>query len=437
MNRFFYPITQLSIHLTKLVEEKLYARVLLGLFLGLILGIILSADSGLVSSTTSSALTDWIALPGNIFIRLVQMIMIPLVFASVIQGIAGGGSAEQLQSMGIKVALYFVVTTVFSIIIGVILALSIAPGLYVDADKMRSSMASESNLEQQVLSENTSKPIPQKISNILPSNPLQAMMSGEMLSIVIFAIIIGIALVSMPAKSASPVLDLLFSVQEICMTITRWAMKIAPFAVFGLICQITAKVGFDALAGLSLYILTVWAGLLLLLIFYMMILTFLTQCTVKKFFLACKDVLLLAFSMASSAAVLPLSLKTAEESLGVRTSVSRFVIPLGATINMNGTALYQTIATIFLAQIFGLDLNLTTILLLVTTTVAASIGTPSSPGAGIIILATILSSVGIPVAGIAMIIGVDNLLGMSRSAVNVAGDLTASVLFNEKQEKLV
>ena len=312
------------------------------------------------------------------------------------------------------------------------MALLISPGKYVDANKMKASMGESIEIESVQKEDKNLTNLPQRITNVLPANPLQAMISGEMLSIVLFSIIVGIALVSMPTDSSSPVLNLLFSMQEICMTITRWAMKIAPLAVFGLIAQITAKVGFDALAGLSVYILTVWLGLFILLGFYVLILMIFSDCGPKKFFSSSKDVLLLAFSMASSAAVIPMSIKNAEENLGVHPSISRFVIPLGATINMNGTALYQAIATIFLAQIFGLDLNIMTILLLVTTTVAASIGTPSSPGAGIIILATILGTVGIPVSGIAMIIGVDSLLGMSRSAVNVSGDLVASVIFNKR-----
>jgi Na+/H+-dicarboxylate symporter len=353
----FFPLSRLYTHLYKLVDEKLYARVLAGLFLGLIMGIILSPDSGWVDQEVSQTVTNWLAMPGNLFLRLIQMIMIPLVFASIIQGIAGGQNLEHLKSIGLKVAFYFLFTTVFSILFGVSLALFIGPGDYVDAQKMQESMGMHiAQSPEADIGPQHSLNIPQRITNVLPSNPLQAMISGEMLSIVIFSIIIGIALLTMPAKSSSPVLDLLFSVQEICMTITRWAMKIAPLAVFGLICQITAKVGFNALTGLGVYIVTVWIGLFILLFFYLIIIKFFTNHGPLQFLKESKDVLLLAFSMASSAAVIPLSIKTAEESLKIRPAVSRFIIPLGATINMNGTALYQAIATIFWLRFLVLSL---------------------------------------------------------------------------------
>jgi Na+/H+-dicarboxylate symporter len=424
-------ISQLYAHLYQLVEEKLYARVLVGLFLGVILGISLSPDSDLVGIEISQTITSWLAMPGNLFLRLVQMIMIPLVFASIIQGIAGGKSFENLKVIGPKVVSYFILTTIASILVGLAFAFMIQPGKYIDSHKMQASMG---EVIQKVEPKSPGKvaDLPKKITNVLPSNPLQAMMSGEMLSIVIFSLIVGVALASMPKDNSTPVLQLMFSIQEICMTITRWAMKLAPLAVFGLICQITAKVGFDALSGLGIYILTVLLGLMTLLLAYLVLIKIFSDIKTSDFLRSSKDVLLLAFSVASSAAVIPLSLKTAEDELGVKKSISRFIIPVGATINMNGTALYQAIATIFLAQVFGLELNFMSIVLIVATTVAASIGTPSSPGAGIVILATVLSSVGIPVAGVALIIGVDSLLGMSRAAVNVAGDLTACVVFNSR-----
>jgi Na+/H+-dicarboxylate symporter len=424
-------LKDLYIHLQTLVKNRLWLKVLIGLFLGIILGIILSPNNDYMTLKTSETITNWLALPGNLFIRLVQMIMIPLIISSIIQGIAGGDNKDTLKEMGPKLGLYFLLTTLFSIIIGLALVLIIEPGNYISNENL---LVKENNI---IIENNGNNKIniPEVISNVLPINPLQSMISGDMLSLIVFSIIVAIALNSMNKKTAEPLMEIIFSIQEICMTVTKWAMKLAPYAVFGLICQVTAKVGINALAGLSMYIVTVLLGLFLLMVFYMAIIYFNSNYGLKYFIVNMKDLLLLAFSVASTAAVMPLSLKTVEEKLHVSPSLSKFIIPVGATINMNGTALYQAIATIFLSQVYHLDLSLMSIILIVITTVGASIGTPSSPGAGIIILATVLSSVGIPIEGIALIIGVDHILGMCRTAVNVTGDVTACVYFQNKADQ--
>jgi len=214
------------------------------------------------------------------------------------------------------------------------------------------------------------------------------------------------------------------------MTVVRWAMLLAPYAVFGLLAQLTSKIGLDALLGMAVYVATVLAGLALLLVLYLVALFVFTRHSPVSFLKSTRDVLLLAFSTSSSAAVIPLSIKTAEEKLGVRPSVSQFIVPLGATINMNGTALYQAVAAVFLAQVYGIDLGLGAMVLIVAMTVGASIGSPATPGVGIVILAMVLSTVGIPPAGIALIMGVDRILDMSRTAINVAGDLLACKLMD-------
>jgi Na+/H+-dicarboxylate symporter len=205
----------------------------------------------------------------------------------------------------------------------------------------------------------------------------------------------------------------------------KWSMLLAPFAVFGLIARFTTRLGIDALLGVAVYVGTVLLGLTLLLCLYLVIVFIVAQRKPLAFLSGVRDVLLLAFSTSSSAAVMPLSIKTAEEKLNVRPSISQFVIPLGATVNMNGTALYQSVATVFLAQVFGVELGPVQLVLIMITVVGASIGTPSTPGVGIVILALILTSVGIPTSGIALIIGVDRILDMTRTSINVAGDLVA------------
>jgi len=215
------------------------------------------------------------------------------------------------------------------------------------------------------------------------------------------------------------------------MQIVSWAMVIAPLAVLGLLAQITMQIGIDALMGMSVYVGTVVLGLILLLGFYLVVLLVVGGVSPFTFLSRVREVQLLAFSTSSSAAVMPLSIKTAEEKLNVQSSTADFIVPLGATINMDGTALYQVVAAVFLTQVFGVELSSGELLLLITTTIGASIGSPSTPGVGIVILATILTNIGVPASGIALILGVDRILDMSRTAINVTGDLTACVVMDK------
>ncbi|CAN0203867.1 unnamed protein product, partial [Chrysoparadoxa australica] len=242
--------------------------------------------------------------------------------------------------------------------------------------------------------------LPTIISELLPSNPLESMVSGEMLSIVIFTLIIGIAITFMERKNVGLLLDLLSSVQEICMTIVRWAMELAPYAVFGLMAQLVINVGLKSILGLGVFMLTVLLGLAVLMAVYLVIIALLGKRNPLEFLRLVRDVQLLAFSTASSAAVMPLSMKTAEEKLNISPFISKFIVPIGATINMDGTALFQCAAVIFISQVYGMDLPLATIVLIMITVIAASIGTPSIPGGGIIILVTVLEQAGIPAEGI-------------------------------------
>lgn len=416
-------LNRLVAQLVGLVEQRLWMKVLLGLFLGALTGALLGRPAKLFPPGFGPALTNWLALPGDLFIRLVQMIMIPLIIASIVAGIAGGGQAANVAKLGLRVGVYFLGTTVVAILIGLAVVLAISPGQGI-------SLELPPGAPRSATTDLPLENLPGVLSGLVPTNPLASMLAGEMLSLVIFALIVGAALVAMPRDKSEPILDLLASVQEICMTVTKWAMKLAPVAVFGLMARTTAKSGLGVLAGLGWYVLTVVTALLVLLALYLLVIAFLPRISVRHFIRSIRDVLLLAFSVASSAAVMPLSMKTAEEKLGVPPHVARFVVPLGAIMNMNGTAAYQAVATVFLAQVYGLELGAATLTLVVVTAVAASIGTPSAPGAGIIVLASVLSSAGVPTEGISVIIGVDHLLGMCRTAVNVAGDLTACTLFS-------
>jgi Na+/H+-dicarboxylate symporter len=339
---------------------------------------------------------------------------------------------DQLKKIGLRTVGFFLVTTAFAILVGLTLALTINPGTYISNELVQGTMASNATQnDSSGLRAIDMAELPSMITTVVPTNPLGSLATGQMLQVVIFSIIIGVALVSMQPVQSKPLLELLGSLQEVSMTVVRWSMLLAPVAVFGLISKFTLNLGIDALLGMLVYVGTVLLGLLLMLIVYMLIILVVTRKNPLTFLRSIRDVLLLAFSTSSSAAVMPLSIKTAEENIGVRPSVSQFVIPLGATINMNGTALYQSIAAVFLAQVFGVDLSFVDLLLIMVTVVGASIGTPSTPGVGIVILAMILNSVGIPTSGIALIIGVDRILDMSRTAVNVTGDLVTCVIMDK------
>lgn len=407
--------------------KKLWFQVVLGMFLGVLVGLLLSPYAfALVSKEIAFLIAPWIALAGNIFLALIKMVVIPLVMSSIILGITSADDAATLKSLGLKIAPYFVFTTIIAVTIGISITYLIQPGNFVSADIINSITATASVVKEVIPIQSVS--IPDMLVDLIPVNTAQDKLDGNILAFVILAIFIGVALMNMENEDARPMLDLARSFQAFSMKVVQWAMKLAPYAVFGLLCSITIKIGFDAISSMSMYVFTVILGLFLLLCFYMIIVYISSNIKPLDFLKQIKEVQLMAFSTSSSAAVMPLSMKIAEDKLNIPTPISKFVIPLGATINMDGTALYQVIAAIFLTQLFGIELSLVEVLVLAMTTVGASIGAPSTPGVGIVILATILQGIGVPVEGIALILGVDRILDMCRTTINVTGDLTASLV---------
>lgn len=421
-------LAHLSRHLTGLVRTRLWLQVLVGLALGIATGVLIGPSVGWLHPATGAVVGDWLAFPGKLFLASIQMIVMPLVFASIIRGLAASDNVEQLRSAGVRVTSYFVATTAAAATLGIALAVLVEPGAFVSPDVMAGLSV------ERVAVDAPAPPgveqLPQVLIDLLPGNPLGSMVEGEMLQVVIFAVVVGVALVAMPADTARPLLDLLGSLQEVCMTVVRWAMLLAPVAVFGLMAQLASRIGVGALLGLAVYVATVLAGLVTLLVAYLVIVRVFGGVGPGRFLSATREVLLLAFSTSSSAAVMPLSIRVAEQSLEVRPSIAQFVIALGATINMNGTALYQAIAAVFLAQLFGIDVSVAGLALIVAMTVGASIGSPATPGVGIVILAMVVGSIGVPPAGVALIMGVDRVLDMARTSVNVAGDLVACRLMD-------
>lgn len=419
-NYYLRPLRHLNVYLSGLVKGRLWLKVLIGMGGGLVVGTLLGPSVGLIEPGRGRLIGNWLAFPGHLFLATIQMIVIPLVIASVVRGLASSEDLSQLRKLGMRVSIFFVITTAIAASIGLWVGGLINPGRMLTG---LATPAQEPSAEVVNATMPSVEDLPRTLLGLLPGNPLDAMVEGQMLQVVIFSIIVGIALVSMAPEKSRPMLVLLDSLQQVCMTVVQWAMRLAPFAVFGLMAQLTTTIGFRAMLGMGSYVLTVLLGLLILLGFYLLILKFLGGEHPIRFLKDTRDVLLLAFSTSSSAAVMPLSIRTAEDKLGVRPSISEFVIPLGATINMNGTALYQAVATVFLAQVYGIDLGMGSMALVVAMAVGASIGSPATPGVGIVILAMVLQTVGIPPSGIALIMGVDRILDMCRTAINVTGDL--------------
>ena len=409
--------------------KQLWFKVILGMFLGVLFGLMLSPSAfALVPKDIAFTIAPWVALIGNIFLATVKMVVIPLVMSSIILGITSAKDTQTLKKLGSRIAPYFIFTTIVSVTIGILITFAIQPGDFVSKDII--SSIGISSLPAVSVSA-SSIPVPDLIVGLIPVNAVQAKLDGDILAFVILAIFIGVALMNINKGDAKPLIDLARAIQELSMKIIDWAMKLAPYAVFGLLCSITIKIGFDAISSMSMYILTVISGLLLLLCFYLVIVYISSSIKPLDFLRRVREVQLMAFSTSSSAAVMGLSISTSEEKLNVPTSISKFIIPLGATINMDGTALYQVCAAIFLTQLFGIDLTLFELIILALTTVGASIGTPSTPGVGIVILATILQGIGVPVEGIALILGVDRILDMCRTTINVTGDLTATLVIKK------
>jgi Na+/H+-dicarboxylate symporter len=427
------PIGNLAHKLEMLVEGKLWLQVIVSLALGVIVGIILGPDLHLTSAGQAKIIGEWLALPGELFLRLIKMILIPLVFLSILRGL-GGSDAAQLRSIGPRLVGYLLFTTVFSCSIGIFLATVLHPGSYVNIPQQNTIIGLEVIKEgDKVIVPHIMESLPSTALKIIPDNPLASAANEELLGIVIFALIIGLALNAQSNKKIKPILDITDGFLDVLMTIVKWAMILTPLAAFGLTARMVIQSGAAVLLGMGMYIATVLLGLLSLILLYSIIILIFKHKNPLRFLQAIAPVQLLAFSTSSSAAVMPYSIQTATEKLDVSPETSSIIVPLGATVNMDGTAVYQSIAMIFMAQVGGVELGIGQIILVVVTLVGSSIGTPGTPGVGVAILLTIAGNLGIPTGAHALLLGVDRLLDRFRTVVNVTGDLTACVLFGSKK----
>jgi len=412
------------------IRSRLWAQVVIGMALGFGAGAVLGPDVGWLGPATAEAVGAWLALPGQLFLGLIAMVLVPIVFASIIGGLTGAHSGAELKSIGLRLTAFILVTTFAAASIGVGLALWISPGTEL-----------QGMLTQQTSSRDAPAPetfvgarAPDIIAGILPTNPTASIAQGDMLAVVILALLVGIACVQSRRERVAPFLGVLDALLSISMVIVKWAMFLTPFAVFGLMAQLVMRVGLSTVAGMSTYILTVLAGLAVLMALYLVIVAVFGRIAPMAFLKASAGNLLLAFSTSSSSAVMPMTIDTAIKRFNVHVAISNLVVPLGATMNMAGTALYQSVAILFLAQIAGVELTQSELALIVITLVASSIGAPGTPGVSIAILISVAAGFGIPAEGIVIILGVDRLLDMCRTTVNVAGDLTACIVFRNAGE---
>lgn len=408
-----------------------WGKMALGLVAGIAAGLVVSPNGlGLFPYDILQPTIDWVMLPARLFMALITMIVVPLVFCSIFLAITGGGGLTFLKAAGIRITAYFLATTTAAVSLGVVLVKLFEPARFVPALWLEQMTHGVSTAAPET-SVTLTKSIPSLVMALIPTNPASAVMNQEMLQIVILATLGGLAVLAINKKESNPIITLCEAVQDICMKIVSWAMAMAPVAVFGFLFRLSAETGPDMLQALSVYIGTVLLGLILIGVMYLLIVAFVAKRNPWEFLAAVRNAQVLAFSSSSSAATMPLSLDTAENKLKVRPEIARLVIPLGTTVNMDGTAFYQIVVALFLIQLTGIPLDFSQTVLLAVTIIGASIGSPGSPGVGLVILATILANIGVPAEAIGIVLGVDRFLDMCRTTINVTGDLTAAVVIDK------
>jgi Na+/H+-dicarboxylate symporter len=397
---------------------------LLGMLVGVILNILFS------SSLISQSSIEWLYgnlvfglfdTVGEIFVRSLKLLVVPLVLVSLICGVASLGNNSRMSAVALKTVVLYLLTTAIAISLAILTAVIIKPGVGIDLALASEFVAKEA------------PPLKQTLINIFPSNPVESMANGATLQIIVFALLFGFA-VTKAGEQGQRIISFFNDLNAVIMKMVMILMLIAPFGIFCLLAKLFADVGIGMIMSLGKYFLTVLFVLLLhSLGVYSLLLKFFSGLSVKTFLSKLRPALALAFSTASSGATMPVTMRTVEQRLGVSKSVSSFTVPLGATINMDGTAIMQGVATVFIAQAYNIGLTLEGYLAVVLTATLASIGTAAVPGVGLVMLVMVLNQVGLPVEGIGLIIGVDRLLDMTRTATNVTGDaMVTTVVANSE-----
>ncbi|WP_321331528.1 dicarboxylate/amino acid:cation symporter [uncultured Bacteroides sp.] len=417
----------------KRITVPLYLRILLGMVLGIAAGAIAASIGG------ESFIQFWVKPWGRIFIKMLQLIAVPLVFVSLVKGVTGLEDIGRFSKIGLKALLIYLVTTISAIAIGLFLVLIIRPGSYVDLAKANEMKQSYRSIveEKKSVAQSTQELGPLSfLDDIIPDNLVNAASdNSKMLQVIFFAVFFGVAAISIPKEKTKPVLKVFDSLYDIILTMVDYIIRFAPYGVFALMAATVVDYSgsWSIFGALAMYAGTVVLGLLILIfLFYPLLVHLFTKIPTPYFIKSMYPVQLLAFTTSSSAATLPLNMETAEKELGISKEITSFVLPVGTTINMDGTSCYQAIAVVFIAQVMGIHLGWAQMLSIILLTTISSIGTPAIPGGSYVILTMVLSSVGIPAEGLALILGVDRPLDMLRTSVNVTGDATVAAIIDKK-----
>ncbi len=414
----------------------LHWQIIIGMILGVIYGVFAS-NMGYVDFTS-----NWIKPWGVIFVNLLKLIAVPLVFASLIKGITSLSDISKLSRIGGKTIFFYLISTVIAVSIGLLLVNTVNPGIDFDKDNITFTQDSQEGTTKKIIAAEVVKqesPL-QFLIDIIPINIFEAASSnGNMLQVIFFAILFGISIVMLPSKKTIYVRGFFDGVNDIILKIVDLVMLVSPYGVFALLGALIVDFGASSslFIALAKYSITVVVGLLLMIFcIYPLAIKIFTKVRYFYFFKAISPAQMLAFSTSSSAATLPVTMERCEDHLGVSKEISSFVLPLGATINMDGTSLYQAVAAVFIAQAFGIDLDFSQQLTIVLTATLASIGAAAVPGAGMVMLVIVLGAINVPVEGLALIFGVDRILDMLRTVVNVTGDATVSTVVAFSEGKL-
>lgn len=407
------------------LTRKIVTAMLLGMLVGVILNILFS--SSLLSQQSiiwldSNLVFGLFDTVGQIFVRSLKLLVVPLVLVSLICGVSALGNNSRMGAVALKTVVLYLSTTAIAISLAILTAVIVQPGVDIDLALASEFVAKEA------------PPLKQTLINIFPSNPVESMANGATLQIIVFALLFGFA-VTKAGDQGKRITSFFNDLNAVIMKMVMMLMQLAPIGIFCLLAKLFADVGVGMIMSLGKYFLTVLFVLLLhSLGVYSLFLKFLTGLSVKTFLSKLRPALALAFSTASSGATMPVTMRTVEQRLGVSKSVSSFTVPLGATINMDGTAIMQGVATVFIAQAYNIGLTFEGYLAVVLTATLASIGTAAVPGVGLVMLVMVLNQVGLPVEGIGLIIGVDRLLDMTRTATNVTGDaMVTTVVANSER----
>lgn len=420
----------------------LYSKILLGMLFGFIVGVVA------VLLGANQLVADYIKPFGTIFLNLLKLVAMPLIFASLVAGVAGLSDITKLSRIGLKTISLYILTTLIAVSLGLVIVNVIKPGNFFP-DEKRVEFVSKYSVDlaaKQQAAENIKERSPiQFLVDIVPENVVQAATSNtSMLQVIFFALIFGVALIMVKDSKVEIIKDIIIGLNLVVLKIVDIIMHFAPFGVFALMAALVVDFAGDDISSsihlfttLGVYAISVVLGLLILIFgFYPLFLKVFVGIDFKKFYISIFPAQLVAFSTSSSAATLPVTMEQVEKKLGVHNDISSFVLPVGVTINMDGTSLYQAVATVFIAQVFGIDLTFGQLLTILITATLASIGSAGVPGAGMVMLIIVLNSVGLPIEGLALILAIDRPLDMLRTVVNVTGDAMIATLIAKREGKL-